>query len=119
MDIVEAALLEEFVRREGEVVAYTGDGGDQLCAGSQVGDIAQELNRVSLLGQRVRVSWAVTNHFRRVNASFADLQIEDLSLGDTFDELALELVACADFGSRNILEVGHRAIHDNLECLET
>jgi hypothetical protein len=49
----EAALVEELVRGEGHGVAHAHGGGEQLGARAQVGLLAQELQRVALLGHRV------------------------------------------------------------------
>mmetsp|Transcript_12279 Transcript_12279/g.18093 ORF Transcript_12279/g.18093 Transcript_12279/m.18093 type:complete len:524 (+) Transcript_12279:289-1860(+) len=56
VDVQETALVEELVRGEGHGVAHAHDGGVDLGSGAQVGDVAQVLQGVELLGERVELA---------------------------------------------------------------
>jgi hypothetical protein len=43
------------------------------------------------------------------------LQLKELTLSRTLDEFSFELVACTDFRNGDFVEVGHAAVHDNLQ----
>ncbi len=64
VDVEEALLLEEVVDRAADAVAHPRDGAERVGPRPQVGDRAQELERVPLLLQRVRFGvgepWTMT-----------------------------------------------------------
>ena len=93
VNVLEAALLEELVRSVRQVVADAHDGGNQLCAASQMCLRAKELIGVALRGQGVLVCGRVAHKVALVDGLGADLQLEVLTLGRAGNQLAGGFVA--------------------------
>ena len=93
MNILKAALLEEFVRRVSQVIADAHDSRNQLCAASQVSLRAKKFVGVTLRRQRILVCRRVTHELALVDCLRADLQLEGLTLSRTTDQLARGRVA--------------------------
>ena len=96
MNILKAALLEEFVRRVSQVIADAHDSRNQLCAASQVSLSPQVLISVLLWGQWVLCSRSDANEVTLVHLLAADGQLEGLTLLRATDQLARGLEAGAD-----------------------
>ena len=115
MDVLETALLEEFVGGVGEVVPDAHNSTDQFCARSHVRDVSQVLVGVLLLREVVRVARAFANNFDAVHFGVANLQLHKLSLRGRFNKFADHLEACACGLVRNFGKVGHSAVDNDLE----
>lgn len=86
VDVLEATVLEEQMRGEGQVVSHSSHSADQVRAGSQVSDLAQVFISVSLLSKRVLSSVTMTNDLDEMSAVRSrDLQLKELTLGGTLD----------------------------------
>lgn len=69
-----------------------------------MGNISKELNRMSLFGEWILASIAVSEDLGMVTpVHSAHLEFEELTLGGGFDQGALELETCADIGFGNLL----------------
>lgn len=115
MDVKESSLLEELVGSISEVVSDSCHRANQLCAGSQVSMLSEELVGVALGGQGVCGAIALADNFTRVLLRVAHLQLEKLALCRTLDELSLEFVGRTNLANRHFVEAGHRAINNYLQ----
>lgn len=115
MNVEEAALLEETMRRVGQVVAHTRNSADEFGAGTQMSDLTQVLHTVLLLGERERVSRAVADDLDCVAFRTANLELDELAFRGRFDQFAFALEAGTDLALGDVLEVGHRTVNDDLE----
>ena len=115
VDVQETALLEELVSSVSKVVADASDRRNQLGARAQVSMLTQVLVSVALSREGVSGAIAMANHLARMSFWRANLQLKQLALSRTLDELALELVAGTHFACSDVIEVWHRAIDDDLE----
>lgn len=115
MDVLETALLEEAMCRVRKIVADTHHGRDGLSAATHVCDVTQVLVRVLLLSELVRVTRALADNFDLVLLRTANLQFDKLTLGGRADQLTNSLETSTSRLLRDLSEVRHRAIDDDLE----
>ena len=66
MEIVEALVVEEFMDGIGQSVAYAEHTGEGIRAGTQMGDVAEEFQRVALLLEGVFVGGGCAVDFEAV-----------------------------------------------------
>ena len=112
VDVVEAAFLEELVDGVGEAAAHAEDGAEEIRPRAEVGDLAEELEGVALLLERVGViGLAEHGEFFR-----HDLPFLAAALG--FDELAMHLDGGTGVGAGDVGVVGQRGVHDDLQALQ-
>ena len=112
MDIDEVAALEELVDGEGQPAARAEHGAEEVRARTQVGDGAQEFQRVALLLQRVGgVRRADQFDPRRAQFPFLPLRRRG-------DQFALDDGRSAGGEVRDLVVAGRAGVHDHLEVGE-
>ena len=112
MQVEEAALLEERVDRAGGHVAHAPDGADRVGARAQVGDLAQELEAVALLLERVVVADLTHDLDRR------GPDLEALPLRGRLDQLAARDHRAAGPQVTDLVEVREPVARDDLDAAE-
>ena len=113
VDVEEAALLEEAVDRRGEDVAHAEDGADGVAARAQVGDLAQELHRVTLLLKGVGGRVGVAIHF-----DHARLQLYRLPGARRGHQLAADAQARPGRHPSEGFRRHHAGLHHHLQVTE-
>ena len=103
----------------GQVVSHSGHSTDKVGSGSQVSDFSKILISMSLFGKRVFAGVAGTDNLYEVTlVRSGNLKLEQLALGGTLDQSALNLEAGADVGLANVLESLDVFCHDDLQTLD-
>ena len=112
MEIVEALLMEEGVDGDGHVVTDAEDGSEGVGAGTQVGNLAQELHGVALLLQGIGVVTAAKH------LDFACLNLGLLTGTYRFGQFTVHTEASAggDFLEHSFVKVGQ--VNDNLHVVD-
>ena len=115
MNVLEAAILEELVRGEGQVVSNAHNSRDQLCAAAQMCLLAKELLSVALDRQGVlrRIGRTCDPDF--VDVLGADLKLEWLTVLGAHYKLASDDVSRADLSLRDLIIVWNVTRYDNLK----
>ena len=113
MDVQEAALLKELVDREGKRVAHAEDGAEGIRAPAQVADLAQELEAVALLLQRVLRWIRRPEHAHRLR-----LELDRLLGVRGCDELAVDLDAGSGRHQRELAVGDLAGLDHDLQVLE-
>ena len=126
MDIEESSLLEELVSGESQVVSHSGHCSDQVGPGSQVGDLSQELHKVShfnyllsvlLLGQWILSRVTLANNPAGVIFRLEQSQFKLLPLSLTLNDLSHNGETCAHIGLNDFLKAFNGLVHYNLIAL--
>ena len=115
VNVLEAAILEELVGGESQVVSDAHNSRDQFCAAAQVGLLAKELLCVALDRQGVLRGIGRTCDSDFVDVLGADLELEWLTVLGTHDKLASDNVSRADLSLRDLIIVWNVTRDDNLQ----
>ncbi len=111
IEVVEVAVLVEAVRGEGQRIADPGHGADGVRARPQMGDLAQTLERDSLLLQRIGLGIGESVHLDRRR-----LQLHSLALAWGLGQDAGDRDRAPDGEADDVaLVVGQLAVGDDLQ----
>ena len=97
VNVLESTGLEELVSSICEVVSHSGHSTNQVSTGTQVSDFSQVLLGVMFLGQRVCLGITLSKNLCEMSTIYlANLELEELALGGTLNQSALDLEGCTD-----------------------